>query len=410
MRSLLLAIGCSGDPPPPEPACEATWEGFAQPFLTTWCLPCHSASVTGDDRHGAPETVNFDTYASTVPWTEAIALVAGDPEGWMPPAGGVTDAERAALREWVACGAPGPTSTPPDPCAGAVSVLDGPLVIVADPGTAHDCLVEVTGNLVVTGATASLSLPRLATVGGDVALDASLVALDLPSLATVGGTVTLAGHLPAQPVLVALDHVGGFVVSGASGIEVLDLPRLERVDGDFRVEGAPDLATIVHTSDLEEVGSDLVIGGNRTLRAVRDFASLTRVGGDFVIGGNGAVDLVNGFWFLEEVGGDLEVRDEGSLVEIDAFDELASVGGAFRLLRNGALLGVGVPRLETVGTDLVIEDDDALDVLDPLFGVRAVGGDLVIRGNQRLEVADTDALVTAIGAYVGGSIVVEDNG
>lgn len=43
--------------------CEvATCEVAAEPVLRTWCTPCHSSSLTGADRSGAPEGLDFDTW------------------------------------------------------------------------------------------------------------------------------------------------------------------------------------------------------------------------------------------------------------------------------------------------------------------------------------------------------------
>src|SRR5204863_7512242 len=51
---VLIAAGCAPDGAPPE-ECSATWAGYAEPVLRTWCTPCHSSTVVGEDRQGAPE-------------------------------------------------------------------------------------------------------------------------------------------------------------------------------------------------------------------------------------------------------------------------------------------------------------------------------------------------------------------
>lgn len=243
-----LAIAACGEPerPAPDAGCEATWDGFAGPFLSTWCLPCHSSSVEGDDRHGAPVGVDFETYAMAAQWAEAIGAAAGTSER-MPPAGGVPDADREALAGWVACGAPGPTTSVPAPCDEAETVLTGDLRVTG--ATDADCVTEVTGSVLAdTGG--PLALPRLVVVGGDLSVGGGVGALSLPALERVGGTVSLTGALPAEVVLPRLSSVGALHLESASGIVRLDLPRLEVVGQDLRVVGAADLVDVVHTSDL----------------------------------------------------------------------------------------------------------------------------------------------------------------
>ncbi len=72
-----------------------------EPFFHTYCSLCHYED-RGDDRHGAPETVNYDTKEA------ASALIAST---WfrvstydMPPVGRVPNLEEmATLNEWLNC-------------------------------------------------------------------------------------------------------------------------------------------------------------------------------------------------------------------------------------------------------------------------------------------------------------------
>ncbi|MBA2321079.1 MAG: hypothetical protein H0V89_07985, partial [Deltaproteobacteria bacterium] len=66
MRAALAALGllgCRVDQPvdtvdtavavcPPESW--VTWDNFAEPVVTTWCLPCHSSALGVELRQGAP--------------------------------------------------------------------------------------------------------------------------------------------------------------------------------------------------------------------------------------------------------------------------------------------------------------------------------------------------------------------
>ena len=63
----LITLGCAGEE---EQAAECppdsflTYENYGQPFLTTWCTPCHSSHLEAlEERQDAPLGVNFDSYA-----------------------------------------------------------------------------------------------------------------------------------------------------------------------------------------------------------------------------------------------------------------------------------------------------------------------------------------------------------
>jgi uncharacterized membrane protein len=95
------------------PATDApTAANFGTAFLQTYCLSCHSASVTGAARQSAPEGVNFDTLddarrqAALIDTHAAAGPTATNTE--MPPAGRTppTQQEREKLGQWLACGAP----------------------------------------------------------------------------------------------------------------------------------------------------------------------------------------------------------------------------------------------------------------------------------------------------------------
>jgi uncharacterized membrane protein len=102
------------------PGSTLTYAGFGQTFFGTYCLRCHSASVTGDARHGATVGVNFDTlsgirghvctidaYAGSGPNSTntfmPYDITASKPD---PPQVFPTVGERAQLSEWIACGTP----------------------------------------------------------------------------------------------------------------------------------------------------------------------------------------------------------------------------------------------------------------------------------------------------------------
>jgi cytochrome c5 len=85
---------------------------FGRAFLETHCLSCHSASVTGAAREGAPRGVDFDTPEAVRQWASAIdSHSAAGPSAVntsMPPASRPAPSmdERVRLGQWLSCGAP----------------------------------------------------------------------------------------------------------------------------------------------------------------------------------------------------------------------------------------------------------------------------------------------------------------
>lgn len=85
---------------------------FGRAFLEAHCLSCHSASVTGAAREGAPPGVDFDTAEAVRQWADAIDThSAAGPSAVntaMPPASrpAPTMDERVKLGQWLSCGAP----------------------------------------------------------------------------------------------------------------------------------------------------------------------------------------------------------------------------------------------------------------------------------------------------------------
>jgi uncharacterized membrane protein len=80
--------------------------------MDRYCTRCHSTSLSGSARQGAPSDHNFDTL-DAVHETELEHIdeqAAAGPKAVntaMPPSDPKpTEAERRSLGEWIACGAP----------------------------------------------------------------------------------------------------------------------------------------------------------------------------------------------------------------------------------------------------------------------------------------------------------------
>ncbi len=88
-----------------------TYDNFGKEFMQTYCLRCHSASVTGEERQGAPDDHNFDTVEEIRALAEHMDELAGAgpdavntsmPEDDPRP----NEDARRKLSEWLTCGAP----------------------------------------------------------------------------------------------------------------------------------------------------------------------------------------------------------------------------------------------------------------------------------------------------------------
>ncbi|MFP2907734.1 hypothetical protein ACLESD_22340 [Pyxidicoccus sp. 3LFB2] len=103
MRASGAACPSSGGP---------TAQDFGRAFLEAHCLSCHSASVTGPAREGAPDGVDFDTPEQVRQWAASIdAHSAAGPTSVntsMPPASRSAPSmdARVKLGQWLSCGAP----------------------------------------------------------------------------------------------------------------------------------------------------------------------------------------------------------------------------------------------------------------------------------------------------------------
>jgi hypothetical protein len=83
-----------------------TWQNFGGFYLRRYCASCHAASLSGDDRRGAPSDISFDSAADALAFRMSMLKVAASDDGTMPPGVVVPFSERALFREWLNCGAP----------------------------------------------------------------------------------------------------------------------------------------------------------------------------------------------------------------------------------------------------------------------------------------------------------------
>lgn len=118
LLALALASACEDDHEEGSPTgadcpqdSTLTWDTFGKQFMESYCTRCHSTTITGSARQGAPSDHNFEAVALVreqiehIDWTAAAGPDAVNTE---MPVGAPTPTqdERRQLGEWLACGAP----------------------------------------------------------------------------------------------------------------------------------------------------------------------------------------------------------------------------------------------------------------------------------------------------------------
>ena len=93
------------------PTSTVTYANFGEGFMNTYCTGCHSSTLTGADRMGAPAQHDFDTQLGVQQVGDHIDQAAGAgpaaTNDQMPPSDPRPSMmERQQLAEWIACGAP----------------------------------------------------------------------------------------------------------------------------------------------------------------------------------------------------------------------------------------------------------------------------------------------------------------
>ena len=286
-----------------------------------------------------------------------------------------------------------------------------------------DCLVEVTGELLVsTDSVSRLSVPALWWVGGELRMagNPALAELDVSSLRFVDGPLVLIDNDQLdQPVFSSLGQAGGLprvdsaelpvltdVLGDVALSEGLSASALERVSGALTIRDGtlasvdlPSLSTVgpvdLRSVSVTRVSLDALTAAQSIsieLPALSDsleLPALETVTGDLaVVQGAGTVALpmlrsVDGALSLDHLGVE-EVRLDG-LVEVG---EGLALGGS--ALRSALLAG-----LQTVGGDLSWTCPDCTEMLLP--ELLSTGGDTVLAGGLQTAAVDLSALQSSDG-------------
>jgi len=420
---------------------DTTWYNTGRPVTLAWCAPCHSQTLVGDERQGAPEGVNLDDYAGVVAWAERIRVRATE-AGDMPPMGGVPPEDLERLQEWIDCGLPGGTSEVPGFCDGAEILpgdmdastfsCDGPVHVEGDlrvdASADLDCVCGIGGDLLVTH---DASMSALLTVGGDVSVSSpevatlslpaltdagrldlvgasALSALELGELSRVGGDVTLTGLSALGEIrLSELQTVEGSVRVEDVAATLIAVDRLATVGGELRVSDSASLSEIRGTRSLSALGTDLRLESLPSLAHVDDFAELSHVSGSVILEDVGAKTLY-GFHRLLHVEGDVRVESCSELVDVRGFPDLTQIDGSLIWRANASLVDWdGLNFLVDVGGDLIVEDHPLLVALPSIQRLEHVGGDFTIRDNPVLPTLSAENLAAQID--IEGTVTITGN-
>ena len=83
-----------------------TWASYAQGFFATYCTRCHSSTLTGAARNGAPDGDDWDVEATVRTLAAQIRDVVGV-ENFMPPSDPTPSCdERRRIVRWIDAGTP----------------------------------------------------------------------------------------------------------------------------------------------------------------------------------------------------------------------------------------------------------------------------------------------------------------
>jgi len=89
------APGASGD----VSLTSSFWCAPVRSFFDTYCTRCHSTTVLGSDRNGAPAAVNFNDCDGVLARRDRVVQVLGS--GYMPPADPKPgDGDKDLVRQW----------------------------------------------------------------------------------------------------------------------------------------------------------------------------------------------------------------------------------------------------------------------------------------------------------------------
>ena len=83
-----------------------TWASFAQGFFASYCTRCHSSTLTGVARNGAPDGYDWDVESAVRARLDVIRSAVGVGNFMPPSAPTPTCVERQRIVRWIDAAAP----------------------------------------------------------------------------------------------------------------------------------------------------------------------------------------------------------------------------------------------------------------------------------------------------------------
>ena len=212
-------------------------------------------------------------------------------------------------------------------------------------------IIEITGNLVVSGTTGLSALSQEKSDGSYEGFS---------SLQIIGGNLVVGN----ENDITDLDSLGIF-------------PFLSNIKGDLILQNT-SLNVIGNFSSLLDIGGYFLIDENTSLKEIGNFSSLTEIKGDFAVLGNGSLDELaqiestyTTFASLEEIRGHFKVNNN--------YKESPSTG-------TTGMSSIGTfPSLHLIGNDFIVMNNQSLKRLGDFGLLNYVVGDLVVNSNPLLD-------------------------
>jgi hypothetical protein len=176
------------------------------------------------------------------------------------------------------------------------------------------------------------------------------------------------------------------IIEGEDDLEVLDGVRV--IEGELQINRT-SFTDLDFLGCIEEVHGELTIFGNAELTDLSGLDRLQRLGNGFVFSENTAITDLAGLGSLTQIGDIVEVEVDGMLVE--------QPRGSLVIQGNHAMTGIsGMTSLSTIYGALNIRDNDALEHIDGLRGLRTLGTQFAITHNPSLCISSVNQVGAGI--------------
>ncbi|NKI32209.1 fibronectin type III domain-containing protein [Croceivirga thetidis] len=290
------------------------------------------------------------------------------------------------------------TTLEPEPVQ---KIFDGDVILTSQQQVddfGAEGYTEITGNLeILDGVPADLTnllaLNGLKTIGGDIRIGSNRILMNLNGLETlmefageltiesnsilnnIEGLQGISGNLSIiridnNPELKSLSSLNGvsslkeLLILGNTGIEEIDFPNLEFVEGAVIFSNNDGLVRLGGFNSLISIGF-LNIEANDQLTEITGFNSLIEndINGIF-IGLNESLNSISGFESFETLRGSLTITTNTALIEINFANNLKSISNLLVIDGNSMLNSIsGFTNLESV-EEILINSNFSLQTIE----------------------------------------------